>query len=60
MRGYLVRPTEVGGKIPGILVVHENRGLNPYIEDGARRAAVAGFHCLCTGCSHPLRRLSGQ
>lgn len=45
MRGYLVQP--VGeGPFPGVLVVHENRGLNPYVEDVARRAAVAGFLAL--------------
>src|SRR5882724_4886075 len=33
IRGYLVRPAKAAGKLPGVLVVHENRGLNPYIED---------------------------
>jgi carboxymethylenebutenolidase len=42
IKGYLVRPASAG-KAPGVLVVHENRGLNPYIEDVARRLAVAGF-----------------
>src|SRR5712664_2968094 len=42
MRGYLVQPN-AGGPFPAVLVVHENRGLNPYIEDVARRAAVEGF-----------------
>ena len=42
MRGYLVQPTKPG-PFPAVLVVHENRGLNPYIEDVARRAAKAGF-----------------
>jgi len=42
IKGYLVRPA-AGGKTPGVLVVHENRGLNPYIEDVARRVATAGF-----------------
>src|SRR6202162_1335902 len=37
IKGYLVRPANAGGKSPGVLVVHENRGLNPYIEDVARR-----------------------
>ena len=45
MRGYLVRPA-AGGKRGGVVVVHENRGLNPYIEDVARRVAVAGFTAL--------------
>ncbi len=43
MRGYLARPANAGKKLPSILVVHENRGLNPYIEDVVRRAAKAGF-----------------
>jgi len=46
VRGYLVRPAKVTGPLPGIVVVHENRGLNPYIEDVARRAAKAGFVAL--------------
>jgi carboxymethylenebutenolidase len=43
IRGYLARPTKAAAKLPGVLVVHENRGLNPYIEDVARRLAVANF-----------------
>lgn len=46
VRGYLVRPAKAGGKLPGVVVVHENRGLNPYIEDVARRVAKAGFIAL--------------
>jgi len=42
-RGYLVRPANATGKLPAILVVHENRGLNPHIEDIARRIAVDGY-----------------
>ena len=45
IRGYLVRPAK-SGKYPGVLVVHENRGLNPYIEDVARRLGVAGYLTL--------------
>lgn len=45
IKGYLVQP-EGEGPFPALLVVHENRGLNPYIEDVARRAAVAGFLAL--------------
>lgn len=44
--GYLVRPAAASGKLPAILVVHENRGLNPYIEDVARRLGVAGYMAL--------------
>ena len=43
IRGYLVRPASAGGKLPGVLVVHENRGLNPYIEDVARRLGTEKF-----------------
>jgi len=45
MRGYLVQPAGAG-PFPAVLVVHENRGLNPYIEDVARRAAIEGFLAL--------------
>lgn len=45
MRGYLVQPAG-SGPFPAVLVIHENRGLNPYVEDVARRAAVAGFIAL--------------
>ncbi len=43
IKGYLARPAKAAGKLPGILVVHENRGLNPYIEDVARRLATEKF-----------------
>jgi len=43
IKGYLVRPANPGGKLPGVLVVHENRGLNPYIEDVARRLGTEKF-----------------
>ena len=46
VRGYLVKPAKAEGKLPAVLVVHENRGLNPYIEDVARRLAKAGFLAL--------------
>ncbi|WP_342078525.1 YghX family hydrolase [Yoonia sp. SS1-5] len=46
VRGYLVRPAEVETPLPAVLVIHENRGLNPYIEDVARRVAKAGFMAL--------------
>ena len=46
VNGYLVRPAAATGKIGAVLVVHENRGLNPYIEDVARRVAKAGFMAL--------------
>ena len=43
VRGYLARPANAAGKLPGIVVVHENRGLNPHIEDIARRLAMDGY-----------------
>lgn len=46
VRGYLVRPAKAAGRVPGVVVAHENRGLNPYIEDVARRVAKAGFVAL--------------
>uniref|UniRef100_UPI00197E78EC dienelactone hydrolase family protein n=1 Tax=Pseudomonas viridiflava TaxID=33069 RepID=UPI00197E78EC len=46
VRGYLVRPAKATGKVAAIVVAHENRGLNPYIEDVARRVAKAGFIAL--------------
>lgn len=46
VRGYLVRPADVEGPLPAVLVIHENRGLNPYIEDVARRLAKVGFMAL--------------
>ena len=46
VRGYLVRPAAGDAKLPAVVVVHENRGLNPYIEDVARRLAKAGFIAL--------------
>ncbi|UWX92606.1 dienelactone hydrolase family protein [Enterobacter mori] len=46
VRGYLVKPSKASGKVPAVVVVHENRGLNPYIEDVARRVAKAGYIAL--------------
>ena len=46
IKGPLVRPAGAAGKLPGVLVVHENRGLTPYIEDVARRLGAAGFMAL--------------
>jgi carboxymethylenebutenolidase len=43
IKGYFARPAKASGKVPAVLVIHENRGLNPYIEDVARRFAVANF-----------------
>ncbi|MDP6573276.1 MAG: YghX family hydrolase [Rhodospirillales bacterium] len=54
IRGYLVRPAGGDAKRGGVVVVHENRGLNPYIEDVARRVAVAGFTALAPDGLTPL------
>lgn len=53
-KGYLVQPAKSDDKIPGVLVIHENRGLNPYIEDVVRRTAVAGFLALGPDALAPL------
>lgn len=46
MKGYLVVPKDAAGKLPGVIVIHENRGLNPHIRDVARRMALEGFVAL--------------
>lgn len=60
MRGYLVRPASGAGKLPGVLVVHENRGLNPHIEDIARRVALAGFVAFAPDALFPLGGYPGD
>lgn len=59
MRGYLVQP-KGEGPFPSVLVIHENRGLNPYIEDVARRAAVAGFLALAPDGLAPVGGYPGN
>ena len=59
MRGYLVQPTGEG-PFPAVLVMHENRGLNPHIEDVARRAAVAGFLALAPDGLAPVGGYPGN
>jgi len=59
MRGYLVQPTGTG-PFPAVLVIHENRGLNPYIEDVARRAAVEGFVALAPDGLFPVGGYPGN
>jgi carboxymethylenebutenolidase len=59
MRGYLVRPAGEG-PFPAVLVVHENRGLNPHIEDVARRAAVEGFLALAPDGLAPVGGYPGN
>jgi carboxymethylenebutenolidase len=54
MRGYLVRPVKAPEKLPSVLVVHENRGLNPHIEDVARRMALEGFMAFAPDALFPV------
>ena len=59
MRGYLVQPVGAG-RFPAVLVMHENRGLNPYVKDVARRAAVAGFLALAPDGLSPIGGYPGN
>ena len=59
MRGYLVQPAGAG-PFPAVLIIHENRGLNPYIEDVARRAAAAGYLALAPDGLTPLGGYPGN
>jgi carboxymethylenebutenolidase len=54
IKGLLSRPADTKGQLPGIIVVHENRGLNPHIEDVGRRAGLAGFISLAPDALTPL------
>ena len=54
MNGYLVRPVDASGPLPGIVVVHENRGLNPHIRDVARRTGLANFVAFAPDALAPL------
>lgn len=60
MRGYFARPAVINHKLPGVVVVHENRGLNPYVEDVARRLAVAGFIAFAPDALWPLGGYPGN
>ena len=60
IRGQLSRPVNAEGKLPGIVVVHENRGLNPHIADVGRRAALAGFISLSPDALTPLGGYPGN
>jgi carboxymethylenebutenolidase len=59
-RGYLVRPARAEGPSPVVLVVHENRGLNPHIEDVARRLALAGYIAFAPDALFPLGGYPGD
>ena len=60
MRGYFVRPAAIQHKLPAVVVIHENRGLNPYIEDVTRRLAVAGFIAFAPDALSPLGGYPGD
>ena len=60
MRGYLAMPAAAAAEFPGVVVIHENRGLNPYIEDVARRLAVAGFIAFAPDALTPLGGYPGN
>src|SRR5450631_594226 len=60
MRGYFARPANPAGKLPGVVVIHENRGLNPHIEDIARRLALANFVAFAPDALFPLGGYPGD
>ncbi len=60
MRGYFVRPANSIGKLPGVVVFHENRGLSPYIEDVTRRLAVANFVAFAPDALTPVGGFPGD
>jgi carboxymethylenebutenolidase len=60
MKGYLARPANATGKLPAIVVIHENRGLNPYIEDVTRRLATEGYVAFAPDALAPLGGYPGD
>ena len=60
MRGYLAQPAKAAGKLPAILVIHENRGLNPHIEDVTRRLALDNFVAFAPDALFPLGGYPGD
>ncbi len=60
MRGYFARPANASGKTPGVVVIHENRGLNPYIEDVVRRLAVANYVAFAPDSLAPVGGYPGD
>ncbi|HUH92509.1 MAG TPA: dienelactone hydrolase family protein [Casimicrobiaceae bacterium] len=60
IRGYFARPASAAGKLPGVVVVHENRGLNPYIEDVARRLAIENFVAFAPDALSPVGGYPGD
>ena len=60
MRGYFAKPANMSGKLPGVVVIHENRGLNPYIEDVARRLATENFVAFAPDALTPVGGYPGD
>ncbi len=60
MKGYLARPKDAAGKLGGVIIIHENRGLNPHIRDVARRVALEGFVALAPDFLSPLGGTPGD
>jgi carboxymethylenebutenolidase len=60
MKGYLAKPANTTGKLPGVIVIHENRGLNPYIEDVARRVALLNYVAFAPDALTPLGGYPGD
>ena len=60
MRGYYARPANMTGKLPGVVVIHENRGLSPYIEDVARRLATEGYLAFAPDALTPVGGYPGD
>lgn len=60
MRGYFARPANPSRKLPGVVVIHENRGLNPYIEDVARRLAVENYAAFAPDALAPVGGYPGD
>ena len=60
MRGYFARPAKAAGKLPGVVVIHENRGLNPHIEDVTRRLVVEGYVAFAPDALTPVGGYPGD
>ncbi len=60
MRGYFAKPANASGKLPGVVVIHENRGLNPYIEDVTRRLALLNYVAFAPDALTPLGGYPGD
>jgi carboxymethylenebutenolidase len=60
MKGYLAKPARAQGKLPAVIVIHENRGLNPYIEDVARRLAAEGYLAFAPDALAPVGGYPGD